>query len=302
MEKTRLMAKRVALASMRNSCNRDLVAPEQNVRDFDVIWIDDYIDQYIVERSVKIAPEVAGQLVALIESHIADVGGSVTSRELGRFLQSTYVDKLNAHALLKEGFGNLTGFLQRHKDRFATSFKDDQTEFNVTVKGKAEVVAAPSVEKSGGYFMASNDQLRMSLSQEDVSDALDVAGDGSASASELDMLQRALGGEESAGDEDHFKHFGIADMSRIAESLKVSSSPVDAARNSSEEDSEISNSAVNIIRFQLEIAELEGDVAMSSREIGRLLQARNIGDADEQSTLLSCIKHQFGGLKTFIAR
>ena len=38
------LGKRVAICSMRNSCNRDLVRPDNNIKDFDMIWMDDYID------------------------------------------------------------------------------------------------------------------------------------------------------------------------------------------------------------------------------------------------------------------
>eukprot|EP01041_Mallomonas_annulata_P004803 gene4803-9578_t len=50
MQKTRLKGKRVALCSMRNSCNLDLCKSDQHIRDFDVIWLDDYIDDYIIPR------------------------------------------------------------------------------------------------------------------------------------------------------------------------------------------------------------------------------------------------------------
>lgn len=50
MQKTRMTGKRVALCSMRNSCNRDLTKIEPCIRDFDVIWLDDYLDELIVPR------------------------------------------------------------------------------------------------------------------------------------------------------------------------------------------------------------------------------------------------------------
>lgn len=41
---------RVALCSMRNGCSRDLLAPEQKIRDFDVVWLEDYLDELIVPK------------------------------------------------------------------------------------------------------------------------------------------------------------------------------------------------------------------------------------------------------------
>jgi uncharacterized LabA/DUF88 family protein len=50
MEKTRLFGKRVALCSVRNSCNRDLDKPEApiKIKDFDVVWLDDYLDDIFI--------------------------------------------------------------------------------------------------------------------------------------------------------------------------------------------------------------------------------------------------------------
>lgn len=48
MQKTRLMGKRVALCSMRNGCNADLAAEQAQLRDFEVIYLDEYLDEIIV--------------------------------------------------------------------------------------------------------------------------------------------------------------------------------------------------------------------------------------------------------------
>ena len=48
LQKTRLIGKRVAVCSMRNGCSKLLVEPEANARDFDVIWMDDYLEQLVV--------------------------------------------------------------------------------------------------------------------------------------------------------------------------------------------------------------------------------------------------------------
>ena len=45
-----LLGKRVAICSMRNSCNRDLVRPDVSIRDFDLIWLDDHIEDIIIPR------------------------------------------------------------------------------------------------------------------------------------------------------------------------------------------------------------------------------------------------------------
>jgi uncharacterized LabA/DUF88 family protein len=53
LEKTRLLGKRVAIASVRSSASVDLVQPEARLRDFDVIWLDDYIDELVVPIAGK---------------------------------------------------------------------------------------------------------------------------------------------------------------------------------------------------------------------------------------------------------
>lgn len=43
LQKTRLLGKRVAVCSMRNSCNHDLANAGATVKDFKMIWLDDCI-------------------------------------------------------------------------------------------------------------------------------------------------------------------------------------------------------------------------------------------------------------------
>ena len=48
LQRIRYKGKQVALCSMRNCCSRDLVDPGSHVRDFEPIWLDDYLDYLIV--------------------------------------------------------------------------------------------------------------------------------------------------------------------------------------------------------------------------------------------------------------
>lgn len=48
LQKTRLLGKRVAIVSFRNSVNPDLIAPDARTKDFNVIWVDDYLDHLVV--------------------------------------------------------------------------------------------------------------------------------------------------------------------------------------------------------------------------------------------------------------
>ena len=73
MYKTRQKAKRVALCSMRNSCNSDLVSNGQQVRDFDIVWLDDHLDELIVEgestKSCKLTRSILYSLTILERFH-----------------------------------------------------------------------------------------------------------------------------------------------------------------------------------------------------------------------------------------
>jgi hypothetical protein len=46
LEKTRLLSKRVALCATRKACNRAF-QEQKGIRDFDMIWIDDFLDQLV---------------------------------------------------------------------------------------------------------------------------------------------------------------------------------------------------------------------------------------------------------------
>ena len=101
MQKTRLKGKRVALVSMRNSCNRGLTMPEENVRDFNVIWLDDDVSSYIVDKVAKITKEEEDMIFQEVLNYLDEIGGTATSRELGKFLQSKSIENKNALSLIK---------------------------------------------------------------------------------------------------------------------------------------------------------------------------------------------------------
>ena len=68
LEKTRMLGKKVAICSMRNSCNRDLKSVEANIRDFDMIWLDDHLDDLIVPKEL-VSPGVSpvdNQLISIM--------------------------------------------------------------------------------------------------------------------------------------------------------------------------------------------------------------------------------------------
>jgi uncharacterized LabA/DUF88 family protein len=102
MEKTRLKGKRVAVCSMRNSCNRDLARPDQMIRDFDVIWLDDYIDDIFKPKYGNNENNHDKEVIYAVTKMLEE-NGSMNSRVLGRMLQLTSViDAFIALFLCKE--------------------------------------------------------------------------------------------------------------------------------------------------------------------------------------------------------
>jgi uncharacterized LabA/DUF88 family protein len=51
LEKVRLLPKKVAICSLRNSCSPLLIAPQSRLSDFDTIWLDDYFSEFILKDS-----------------------------------------------------------------------------------------------------------------------------------------------------------------------------------------------------------------------------------------------------------
>ena len=47
--RTRQKGRKVAIVAMRNGCNRALIETP-NVKDYDVVWIDDFLDRLMVPR------------------------------------------------------------------------------------------------------------------------------------------------------------------------------------------------------------------------------------------------------------
>ena len=124
LQKTRLKAKRVAICSMRNSCNPHLFRPEEHVKDFDPLWIDDYLDDIIVPKiSIHDGHEL--ELIDIIKRFLEE-GSSNTSRDLGRYLSRAKIQPHKKHG------GSLTaleyvrethGYISRFFSRYDTIFK-----------------------------------------------------------------------------------------------------------------------------------------------------------------------------------
>jgi len=130
IEKTRLKAKNVAICSMRNGCNSALWKLDEHgnggAKDFDVIWLEDHLDQLIVPKFVDSSSSI--ELVNLITTFLKkEPNQSIASRELGRFLalenikNAENTENKNALQWLKERYFGLKSFLEAHDKFFALS-------------------------------------------------------------------------------------------------------------------------------------------------------------------------------------
>jgi len=91
MSRIRQSGKAVALCSMRNCCSQDMLSPSAHVRDFEPIWLDDYLD-YLVLPTANLAPGVPAstraELLRVVTDYLREQGGSASSRNIGRYLQA----------------------------------------------------------------------------------------------------------------------------------------------------------------------------------------------------------------------
>jgi uncharacterized LabA/DUF88 family protein len=69
MSRVRQKGKRMILASMRNSCNRDLLERSTHVFDFDPVFLDDALNRIIVPRPQVYYVFITGYLLLSLDFH-----------------------------------------------------------------------------------------------------------------------------------------------------------------------------------------------------------------------------------------
>ena len=139
MRKTREKGKRVAICSMRNSCNLDLSNPESRIRDFDNIWIEDYLGELIETKKLKYnvddgnEDDVTQQLVQHAVDMLRETPGMTSgSRDIGRYFagRSVYmpdrssgeIKPFPALAVCKELYIRMSRFFDEHTDKFNVKY------------------------------------------------------------------------------------------------------------------------------------------------------------------------------------
>lgn len=144
LQKTRQAAKRCAIASVRNSCNKDLTRHDLHIRDFDLIWLEDHLAGFMVAKhSFQLPVHVSDRLRQLVCSHLQALPGQrSSSREVGRFLQMHNVrqgpddGETNALVVLKQAHGSLRAFLETHDEFRVFLMPDNNLEYGIQWVGK----------------------------------------------------------------------------------------------------------------------------------------------------------------------
>jgi len=113
--RTRQKGRKVAIVSMRTGCNRALYETD-NVKDYDVVWIDDFLDRLMVPKeNVQDADPNAVSIFTLskvIYDFIQQSGlPRVSSRDIGRYLKQIKVANNSLLDEMKQSYGGLYQFL-----------------------------------------------------------------------------------------------------------------------------------------------------------------------------------------------
>ena len=138
LQKTRMKGKRVAICSMRNSCNPDLMNPEYNARDFDPIWIEDYLDILIQPTEINSEAEklILKTIIGSIESSVDNSQGS---RDIGRALSKIIIRQdgggsKSALEYIKTKYNNLNNYFLKNDDCFRLQYYPKQSEYKIFLK------------------------------------------------------------------------------------------------------------------------------------------------------------------------
>jgi hypothetical protein len=166
MVRTRQKGKKVGVVSMRTGCNRALYE-KPHVKDYDVVWIDDFLDQLLIPLPADQVGEHVktvydrGLLSAftitkvILDFIVKSPFEKVSSRDIGRYLKSVEIaGGTNLLDDVKLGQGGLRRFLQERMP----------TVFEVIDKMPHEIVSTDPNDKS--YWVVRRDGATQVLLEE----------------------------------------------------------------------------------------------------------------------------------------
>eukprot|EP00965_Chrysotila_dentata_P042139 1397951-Pleurochrysis_carterae.AAC.6 len=120
--RTRQKGKRVAVCSMRNSAAADFESPDCQIKDFDVIWLDDHLPQLVspIPRALmRERPALVEWLRTELIEFVDRAGGGAQERQLRQHLSQLALGEsadCNALAFLEHEFGGLRNFILAFRD------------------------------------------------------------------------------------------------------------------------------------------------------------------------------------------
>ena len=113
--RTRQKGRKVAIVAMRAGCNRALFETP-NVKDYDVVWIDDFLEQIMLPREdAKVLEPNALSIFTVLKViyDFIDQSGlpRVSSRDIGRYLKQVKIADRSLLDEIKQSYGGLYQFL-----------------------------------------------------------------------------------------------------------------------------------------------------------------------------------------------
>lgn len=142
--RTRQKGKQVCIASMRAGCNRMLYESYPHIRDYDVVWLENCLDELIVpiteeERSRRDRAGYASSftMMRVVRDFVAGATPNyewVSSRDIGKYLKHIEIGDSNMLEELKQVHGGLRTFLmERGCNLFDVKFPDAKA-----IRGRGE--------------------------------------------------------------------------------------------------------------------------------------------------------------------
>ena len=124
--RTRQKGKRVCVTSMRNSASLDYEDPEANIKDFDVLWLDDHLDDLVAPIHPSLLnerPAMANYLRSVVLDFLAERSdareGGIALDELSAHLQQIALGETSALRYIKHEFGGLASFIELFPEAMA---------------------------------------------------------------------------------------------------------------------------------------------------------------------------------------
>ena len=278
---------------MRTGCSRDLIRPDLHIKDFDVIWIEDYIDEFVVKR--QSSKDTKESLIAVIREAITSDGkpqeGKIVmnSRDLGRKLQKIVLPEqhVNALAQLKSSFFSMRSFLEKNSNDFEIVYNEDKTlpEFMVALRETATTTdedddldsISMSDEKGFADAMDSSDEYFDTTDSEEDTHATPSNAEqlGKLTVLELKEMLKAKGLSLSGRKQE------------LIERIVSSASP------------ETGLDDVRVVGYKMitDLIESQPSGVIHTRTLGRCLSKVS---HSEGGTILNVIKQKHGGLESFV--